>query len=328
MSTKPYIRVAVGVIIRPDGAVLLGSRPTDKPWPHWWELPGGKIEDNESVEQALIRELDEEIAIQAQTVLPWVRYIHHYPRSTVELHFCKVTSWQGEPTPQESQKLAWHFPNQTPPLAIGPILPATFPVLRWLALPSSYLISSIGDASGVDHWLQRLELALQNGISLVQFREPDWEQHTPNDAALLRALQQTVALCHQYQARCLLNSVHAWDWMSHTDGLHLRSSDAAQLVSNNARPPTNKKQLLAVSAHHALDLQHADQLNSDFVVVGHVLPTPSHSNEPALGWQAFSELAAQAGRPVYAIGGQSPASLTEAQSYGAHGIAGIRQLLP
>lgn len=327
MSDKPYIRVAVGVILRPDGAVLLGSRPADKPWPHWWELPGGKIEAGESVEQALIRELKEEIAIEATTVLPWVRYIHHYPRSTVELNFCKVTDWQGDPTPLESQKLAWCPQQQPIDVAIGPILPATFPVLNWLTLPSRYLISSIGDANGVEIWLQKLQQALINGVRLVQFREPSWAMQHNAESDLHNALQKTTELCHQYGAKCLINSVHPWDWVGDTDGMHLRSQDAAQLVKQHQPAPIAEHQLLGLSAHHAQDLAHAATLASDFVVIGHVLDTPSHPDEPALGWSGFAELAAQAGRPVYAIGGQSAHTLHTAYRYGAHGIAGIRQLV-
>ncbi len=326
MSSKPYVRVAVGVILRADGAVLLGSRPTDKPWAYWWELPGGKIEPNEQVTEALIRELQEEIAITATQVTPWVRYVHHYPKSTVELHFCQVTAWEGEPNPQENQRLAWYHPHQPTPLAIGPILPATFPVLKWLSLPDRYALSQLGDPADLNHWLERLEHALQQGLRLVQFREPAWENAHPNSPALFQALKQTVALCQRYQARCLLNSVHPLEWLPECDGLHVRSHDAT-LLPPNLRTQLDSSQLLAMSVHSGADLQLAQRLQTDFVVLGHVLDTPSHPDQPALGWHAFSELAAQAGRPVYAIGGQSLSTLAQAQQHGAHGIAGIRQLL-
>ena len=61
------IDVAVGVLLRPDGTVLLGNRPADKPWPGWWELPGGKLEPGETVLQALARELHEELGIEVTT---------------------------------------------------------------------------------------------------------------------------------------------------------------------------------------------------------------------------------------------------------------------
>jgi len=68
-------------------------------------------------------------------------------------------------------------------------------------------------------------------------------------------------------------------------------------------------------------------LQADFAVLGPVLPTDSHPGEPTLGWAGFERLNLHAGLPIYALGGQTPATLTLAQSRGAHGIAGIRQLL-
>lgn len=325
MSTKPYIRVAVGVVLDKNGALLLGSRPTDKPWAYWWELPGGKIEQDETIEQALYRELEEEIAIQSTTICPWVRYVHDYPKTQVELNFCKVTAWRGTPTPQEGQQLAW-LPQGAPlPLNIGPILPATFPVIRWLQLPSTYLLSSIYNASGVADWLTRLEQALLAGVRLVQLREPIWEAQQAQDPALLHAFQKSLALCHRYGARCLINSVHADKWWPYFDGVHLRSHDATQRLERSTWHKTDK-QLLAMSTHNLADLQIAQQKQCDFVVLGHVLATPSHPGQEPLGWEHFSQLAQHANCPVFAIGGQSPNTLATAQQHGAHGIAGIRHL--
>lgn len=325
MSTKPYIRVAVGVVLDQNGALLLGSRPADKPWAYWWELPGGKIEPNETVEQALYRELEEEIAIQSTAIHPWVRYIHDYPKTQVELNFCKVTAWHGTPTPQEGQQLAW-LPQGTPlPLTIGPILPATFPVIRWLQLPSTYLISSIQDTTGVETWLTRLEHALLAGVRLVQLREPDWEAQQAQDPALLDVFKKSLSLCQRYHARCLINSVHAEEWWSYFNGLHLRSHDAKHKLETSTWQKT-ENQLLAMSTHTQTDLQLAQQKQCDFVVIGHVLPTPSHPDQAPLGWIHFSQLAQQANCPVFAIGGQSLDTLATAQQHGAHGIAGIRHL--
>lgn len=327
LNNKPYVRVAVGVILREDGAVLLSSRPADKPWPLWWELAGGKIEGDESVFDALARELKEEIGINITTATPWVKYVHEYSVNIVELNFYKVTAWEGEPTPLENQQVAWHYPGQPIPLNIGPVLPATFPVLRWLQLADRYLISSIGNVAGIAPWLLRLKEALENGVGLVQFREPAWAATATSEAEqaeLFEVLQQTVALCDQYGAYCLLNSVHPTEWLPHTDGLHLRSSDAAALVAQQQSAPITEGQLLAMSTHNAAEITLAKQLNCDFVVLGHVLPTPSHPDEKPLGWERFAELAAEAGRPVFALGGMDTDIAGKARSNGGHGVAGIR----
>ncbi len=128
----PYrkeVAVAVGVLVRPDGAFLLTSRPAGKVYAGYWEFPGGKIEPRESVEQALRRELIEEIGVTIGDVHPWRIERVDYPHALVRLHFCKVFDWQGELHMHEGQSFAW----QQLPVAVTPVLPGTVPVLAWFA---------------------------------------------------------------------------------------------------------------------------------------------------------------------------------------------------
>lgn len=318
---KPFIDVAVGVILRPDGRVLLGQRPEGKPWPGWWELPGGKIEPGESVQQALVRELDEELGIRVTACAPWVTYVHDYPKTTVRLAFWKVTAWEGEPQGLENQALAWTFPHS--PLEVGPVLPATEPPLRWLTFPNRYFVSSIGTADGVEAWLQRLDHALENGVGLMQFREPEWQKHAHQDDTqrqqLETAFDAVLQRCRQAGALCLVNAVHPESWWTRADGVHLRSSD---VLLKRAVPP--KPALVAASVHNEEERQAASAMQVDFMVMGHVLATDSHPGAEPMGWARFTELAQGASCPVYAIGGQSAATLATAQQHGAHGIAFMR----
>ncbi|MFA7437452.1 Nudix family hydrolase [Castellaniella sp.] len=322
---KPYIRVAAGLIFDARGRLLLGQRPDGKVWPGWWEFPGGKIEAGESVEQALVRELDEELGIQATRVYPWVVYMHEYPKTVVELSFCQVTAWKGEPTGREDQALDWVDPAQIrldeSDHPIGPggasLLPAAMAPLRWLRLPTHYRLSQIQRPDRLDGWLAHLRGELLRGLRLVQFREPAW---TGSPAALHAAFQATVALCRQYGARCLINSVHPHAWWAEADGVQLRAGDARHVLQQDQRPPG----WLGVSAHNLADLACAAELHADFVVLGHVLETPSHPGQTPLGWAGFKQLAAQAGRPVFALGGQSAATLDTARLHGAHGVAALR----
>lgn len=328
-SSKPLIHVAAGMILRPGGALLLAERPADKPWAGWWELPGGKIEPGETVLQALARELDEELGIEITQATPWVTHVHEYPKNIVSLAFCRVTGWNGTPVGREGQTLAWVDPHA--PITAGKLLPATEPPLRWLRLPERYLVTSIGGPAQLAGQLARLDLALQRGIRLVQFREPEWQRQ--GDApALEMAFQEVLRRCREHSARCLVNSVHPQDWWDRADGVHLRAADArlpeveARLRRAADQSPWPEK-LLGMSAHDAAGLALARELGADFAVLGHVLNTPSHPGEAGMGWERFAELAGGAGLPVLAIGGQSEATLDEARRHGAHGIAGIRQLL-
>ncbi|NYT64577.1 Nudix family hydrolase [Alcaligenaceae bacterium] len=317
---KPFIHVAAGLILRPDGQLLLAQRPADKPWSGWWELPGGKIEAGETVLQALSRELKEELDIDVTHATPWVTYTHEYEVNIVRLAFCRVTGWTGEPKGIEGQELAWVDPSA--PLSIGPLLPATEPPLRWLQLPDRYLLTSINSAQNLPAFMSRLDHALANGLKLVQFREPSWQD---SPAQLEQAFKQVLERCHASGARCLVNSCHPAAWLAVADGLHVRAGDMVNhQTDEQLNMPAGK--LLGVSVHNATDLAVARTLKPDFAVLGHVLDTPTHPNQAGMGWSAFAALAEQASMPVFAIGGQSSSTQHIAQQHGAHGIAGIRQI--
>ena len=312
------IDVAVGVLLRPDGTVLLGNRPADKPWPGWWELPGGKLEPGETVLQALGRELHEELGIEVTVSERWVTYVHEYPTTTVRLAFCRVTGWRGEPKGLEGQELRWVDLRQAH--EVPQLLPATYPPLRWLQLPEVYGISAVGAPEHLPAFLQRLDKNLAAGLRLLQWREPNWPGgvSAPN---LAEALITVLARCRAAGARVLVNSMHPAKWWALADGVHLRSIDAANL---STRPALAEGALLGVSTHNLAELAQARTLNADFAVLGPVLPTASHPGMPGIGWEGFAALNEQAGLPVYALGGQSASTLALVRSVGGHGFAGIR----
>lgn len=128
-SERAVVDVAVGVLLRTDGQFLLTSRPEGKVYAGYWEFPGGKLEAGESVEQALRRELQEELGITIGAAQVWKTQMVDYPHALVRLHFCKVWDWQGELQMREGQSHAW----QSLPVVVTPVLPGTMPVLAWLA---------------------------------------------------------------------------------------------------------------------------------------------------------------------------------------------------
>lgn len=128
-ADRAVVDVAVGVLIRADGDFLLTSRPEGKVYAGYWEFPGGKLEAGETVEQALRRELIEEIGITIGAAHPWQTEVVDYPHALVRLNFCKVFEWSGELQMREGQTCAW----QRLPVAVTPVLPGTVPVLKWFA---------------------------------------------------------------------------------------------------------------------------------------------------------------------------------------------------
>ncbi len=126
---RKVVDVAVGVLVRGDGAFLLTSRPEGKAYAGYWEFPGGKLEAGETVEQALRRELQEEIGITISAATPWKVELVDYPHALVRLHFCKVFDWSGELHMREAQSCSW----EQLPVQVQPVLPGTVPVLDWFA---------------------------------------------------------------------------------------------------------------------------------------------------------------------------------------------------
>jgi 8-oxo-dGTP diphosphatase len=131
---RTLVQVAVGVLVREDGSFLLTSRPEGKAYAGYWEFPGGKLELGETVEQALRRELQEEIGVTIDNCALWKIERIDYPHAMVELNFCKVTQWTGELQMLESQSYAW----QQLPVLVTPVLPGTVPVLQWFAQERHY----------------------------------------------------------------------------------------------------------------------------------------------------------------------------------------------
>ena len=126
---RPVTEVAVGVMLQPDGAFLLTSRPEGKVYAGYWEFPGGKLETGETVEEALRRELHEELGITIGAAELWKTQLVDYPHALVRLHFCKVRQWDGALQMREGQSFAW----QSLPVQVTPVLPGTVLVLTWLA---------------------------------------------------------------------------------------------------------------------------------------------------------------------------------------------------
>jgi 8-oxo-dGTP diphosphatase len=133
-AARRPVDVAVGVLIDPEGRFLLTSRPVGKAYAGYWEFPGGKVEPGESIEQALRRELQEEIGVTIASAEPWKVEMFDYPHALVRLHFCRVRLWSGTFEMREGQQMAW----ETLPVQSAPVLPGTLPVLAWLAAEQGF----------------------------------------------------------------------------------------------------------------------------------------------------------------------------------------------
>ncbi len=296
--------VAAAVIEKPDGTFLLAQRPEGKPYPGYWEFPGGKIEPGEDARTALARELAEELGIEVRESSPWITRVYAYTHATVRLHFFRVTRWDGEPRPLEDQDIRWQRIDSPD---VSPMLPANAPVLAALALPRVMIVSNV-QAMGIEEWVRALEEPAQPEPVLVQIREKAMPFH-PMQHLVSRALVRT----SPWRSRIVLNS--AGVRLPQCDGLHVT---AAHLMALDARPAGA---LVGASCHDARELDHAAAIGVDYAVLGPVKATASHPDAVPLGWERFAGLAAGRPMPLYAIGGLVRGDLAEAGRRGAHGIA-------
>ena len=99
--------VAVGILTNQVGKVLVGQRLVQDDYFQKWEFPGGKLERNETCEQALTRELKEELGIEVVSSEPLMTLDHDYPDRHVRLHVLLVSDYLNRPLGEEGQALRW-----------------------------------------------------------------------------------------------------------------------------------------------------------------------------------------------------------------------------
>ena len=124
------INVTAAIIER-EGQILIAKRSSTSSLPNKWEFPGGKVEEGETPEVALIRELQEELGINtwSSCLAPLTFASHSYEKFHLLMPLFACRKWNGTPTPQEGQRLAWaHVKN----LRSYSMPPADIPLIAML----------------------------------------------------------------------------------------------------------------------------------------------------------------------------------------------------
>ena len=309
MRDRP-VEVVAAAITDPRGRVLLTRRTAGRDLAGLWEFPGGKRERGETADQALVRELHEELGIEVEIGPPVINVPQAYPTKRLRLDVRLVTAWRGTPRGHEGQALAWVPPHK---LSSYPMPPADIPVVAALTTPDRYLVTPApyGD------WLQSLERALENGIRRLHLRLP----HDFPAEHREHLIRQAVTLAHAAGAEAFIGGDIELARATGA-GVHLRSAQLATLKER----PLPEGQPVAASCHDETELRHAQRLACDFAVLGPVKPTPTHPDAIGLGWHRFAALRESVSLPIYAIGGLTPADIPHARQHGAQGIAAIRAL--
>lgn len=318
MSAGRVIHVAVGVIRR-HGQVLIARRPDHVHQGGLLEFPGGKVEPGESVQAALVREIEEEtgLRVAASELTPLIGIRHDYGDKCVFLDVWEGVSSDGEPEGKEGQPVEW---RDLLDLADQDFPAANRPIIRALRLPRRYAIT--GRASGPGDYLQRLKHSLPgSGLRLCLLRAPELDRqqyHELVSGAIRPAEWNRVVQWVLHGEAALLQD------FPEADGLHMPWREARR----HSRRPIDAGYLLAVSCHNAAEIQHALTIEADFITLGPVKPTGSHPGATPLGTDEFATMVAGAPMVVYGLGGLDTGDEHEMMALGAQGIAGISYWWP
>ncbi len=312
MKNKPVMDVAVAIIKASDGRILISKRPKHVYYGGVWEFPGGKVEVGETVNDALEREIKEELGIDIQDSKPLIYVEHDYGDRYVKLHVKEVLSFRGEPTGLEGQEVKWIQLNE---LSGYRFPEANEYIRKVLVLPQYYLITP--EPKDHSSFIQSFEASLSPEIKLVQLRAKTLSLKDYKSIA-----QEVIKICQERGVRCLLNKHQDLVGPLGADGFHL----TGRQLHNFQYRPLSKDFIVSASCHNLSELKRAEQLDLDFAVLSPVQRTQSHPEREPLGWDTFRSWVKKVNIPVIALGGLTQSDLPHAREMGAQGIAAIQAL--
>ena len=313
MSSNNVVHVAVAVIKNEHGQYFIAKRHEDSHQGNLWEFPGGKVENNETVINALKRELFEEIGITLVQASPLIQIHHDYEDKSVLLDVWLVDMFDGQAFGKEGQKTCWVKKDD---LSLYEFPAANLPILKAIELPDRYMIT--GKFKDEKELLTRIQSSLERNIKLIQFRTQGLTEEMYFDYA-----NKIYQLCEKLGAKLLLNtSVENYkkyeaDKFSH--GLHLNAKEIGFFTAGEFSPEL----LISTSTHNHDELKLAEKNKIDLVMLSPVNETMSHPDVIPLGWKKFKQIVEKTNIPVYALGGMTEEKLNKAKINGAQGIAAI-----
>lgn len=305
----PIIQVAAGVVVNPQGKILIAKRPDHKHQGGLWEFPGGKIEIAETTAQALARELQEEVGIEIQESEPLIEIRHDYRDKSVHLKVLRITQFTGEAHGREGQSIAWVEPGA---LKSYQFPAANKPIIAAARLPRTIMIT--GPFETEKEFLYRLERGLEKRPGMVQFRA-----HRLNGEEYVALASRAHELCQKAGIPMLANcSIETFKKIQ-CEGLHLTSQRLAVITERVVLDHV----WLSAACHDQIAVQQAVRVGADFALFSPINATKTHPGAAPIGWDQFSQEASSATLPLYALGGVSAGDINLALTKGAQGIAAI-----
>lgn len=309
------LHVVAAVIRNAEREILLALRPNDKHMGGLWEFPGGKCEADESPQQALARELHEELGIVIDNPQPLIQVRHDYPGLYVLLDVYEVLNFTGQAHGAEGQQVRWVAPSA---LADYQFPAANRTIVSAAQLPQRYLITP--EQLNSEQLYIGVEQALERGCKLLQLRAAHLAEGE------YKALARRLHALSAGRAQLMLKGDLAWQAEFPDAGWHLTAQQLRELAGHER--PLTEGRWLAASCHTAEELALATTLQVDFVTVSPVQPTQTHPDAAALGWDAAQKLLRDFNAPVFLLGGLTQQDIEQARAIGGQGVAGIRGFWP
>jgi len=308
------IHVVAGVLRDTRGRILLARRTEGRDLAGAWEFPGGKVESGESPEQALKRELHEELGIDVGNAVPLISVPQRYSNKSIVLDVYTIHSYTGKPKGREKQALAW---SPLEKLASYPMPPADRPVVAALTQPEALAITP--EFHGEKQmFLSCIERQLDSGLRLIQLRTQSLSGNKLKELALDIRTQ-----CQAHDATLYINEdialAKSLDCPVHLKSRQLMQADIEFQLAGHS---------FSASCHTIDDLSKAEELAATFVTLGPVRETKTHPEQKGIGWNTFEKLRNEVSLPIFALGGLVAEDLSLARKHGAQGIAGITGFWP
>jgi 8-oxo-dGTP diphosphatase len=301
------IKAVVGVLRNESGQILIAKRQNHQFMAGFWELPGGKIEGDETTEETIIRELNEELGIKVNTLSLHQTMQHTYADRMVELCIYNIDEYKNSPIGAEGQEINWVNIDELTNYELLPTMKAFY---NSVVLPNKYWITPSSNHQS-DEWINKFEQKLTSGITLIQLRSK-----TPLDVSFVKSLHHQ---CQQNNVKLLLNTPNKTFDESYCDGWHITTNEMFKLDS---RPCADDK-LLGASTHNLEEALKAQDIGADFIVISPVQATQTHPDTIPIGWKAAEEVVNKLNIPVYFLGGMGIDDLDKTLKIGAQGIAGV-----
>ncbi len=307
--------IAVGVIRNNKNQVLLSLRSATVHQPDLWEFPGGKLEPGETVIEALSRELNEELALTVKSAQPLIKIHHDYDEYSVLLDVWNVDSWDSdsldgnERVGKEGQIIEWVDITK---LDERDYPEANKPIIKAVKLPKLYLICPEPEGN-TKEYLKKFEECITAGITLFQLRFSDDSLYDRNESLITELIE----LSRSSHSILMINSSPEYAVKVGANGVHLNSTRLLQLDKR----PLDDNFLVSASCHDFSELEHAANIDVDFLVLSPVNRTTSHQTVDPLGWEHFKTLIEPFPIPTYALGGMQADDMKKSCECGGQGIS-------